>query len=280
LIIQDKYPETLIAVGKTNRDSMFFKAFDKLNVWLYRNAEKIVVVGRDMEELVKRQINQNSGGKPSIEVIQNWASLEEIEPTSRKNNKLLEELGISDKFVFMYAGNMGHPQDLESIVECVKNLKNDERFHFLFLGSGVKRKWLETEIQKYDLKNITALAARPRSEQKIFLNACDVGLVSLVKNMCGVAMPSRTYNLLAAGKPILALTEENSEVARLIEEEKVGWIVPPSEPAELLQVIYEIFEKRNLLDEIGQRARKAALNKYSVETAIQKYKKMLNSCVR
>ncbi len=272
LIVQDKYPETLIAVGKTSSDSMFVKIFNKLNAWLYSGAEKIIVVGRDMRELVEAQTNDKSGQKTPVEVIQNWASLEEIEPTRREHNELLKELGISKKFVFLYAGNMGHPQDLESIVECAEKLKDDERFHFLFLGSGVKRKWLETEARENSLTNVTILPPRPRAEQKLFLNACDVGLVSLVKGMRGVAMPSRTYNILAAGKPILALTEKNSEVARVIEEDRVGWIVPPSEPTKLLQIIYKIYDERNFLNEIGKRARESAVNKYSVETAVSKYK--------
>jgi glycosyltransferase involved in cell wall biosynthesis len=273
LIVQDKYPETLIAVGKTHPDSMFVKIFNKLNVWLYREAERIIVVGRDMGELVKTQMNGNPVHKTKIEVIQNWASLEEIEPTQRDNNDLLKELGIAEKFVFLYAGNMGHPQDLESIVECAVKLKNDERFHFLFLGSGVKRKWLETKVEETDLRNVTVIPPRPRAEQKLFLNACDVGFVSLVKGMRGVAMPSRTYNFLAAGKPILALTEEDSEVARVIEEDQVGWTVAPNEPAKLLQIVYKIYNERDLLGEISKRARKSALDKYSVEIAVNKYKK-------
>jgi glycosyltransferase involved in cell wall biosynthesis len=275
LIVQDKYPETLIAVGKTSPDSMFVKIFNKLNVWLYREAEKIIVVGRDMGELIRTQMNERFERQTKIEVIQNWASLEEIEPERRDSNKLLRELGIADKFVFLYAGNMGHPQDLESIIECAEKLKNDERFHFLFLGSGVKRKWLETKVKENDLQNVTVIPPRPRSEQKLFLNACDVGFVSLVRGMRGVAMPSRTYNFLAAGKPILALTEENSEVAKVIEEDQVGWVAAPAEPAELLQVIYKIYDQRYLLEEIGKKARKSALDKYSVETAVAKYKKSL-----
>ncbi len=104
LIVQDKYPETLIAVGKTSPDSMVAKILNKFNIWLYSGAEKIIVVGRDMRELVESQTNVKSGKKKTIEVIQNWASLEEIEPTQREDNKLLKNLGILDKFVFLYAG--------------------------------------------------------------------------------------------------------------------------------------------------------------------------------
>lgn len=280
LIVQDKYPETLVAVGKISGDSLFVKISNKLNSWLYRGAEKIIVVGRDMQRLVEAQIEEKASGQTKVEVIQNWASLEEIEPTERSQNKLLQELNISDKFVFLYAGNMGHPQDLESIVECALQLKDDERFHFLFLGSGVKRKWLETSVRENSLKNVTVLPPKPRSEQKLFLNACDVGLVSLVRGMRGVAMPSRTYNFLAAGKPILALTEEDSEVERVIKEDCVGWTVPPSDPVKLLQIIYQIYDERNCLREIGERARKIALEKYSVETAVEKYRKLFNKNIK
>ena len=275
LIIQDKYPEILTAVGKSKPDSFFIKILNNLNGRLYDAAEKIIVVGRDMKKLVGSQLTENRDEEAKIAVIQNWASLEEVEPLPRNANPLLEELNLSDKFVFLYAGNMGHPQDLESIVECAGKLKTDGRFHFLFIGSGVKRKWLEREVSEKKLSNVTVVAPRPRSEQKIFLNACDVGLVPLVNRMRGVAMPSRTYNFLAAGKPILALTEEHSEVAMVIDEDRVGWFVPPHNPDKLLEMIYRIYDERNNIEKMGIRARRSALEKYSPEVAILKFRKFL-----
>jgi glycosyltransferase involved in cell wall biosynthesis len=274
LIIQDKYPEILIAVGKSKPDSIFVKTLNRLNRRLYDAAEKIIVVGRDMKELVSSQM---SGGADKygakITVIQNWAALEEVKPLPRNENPLLEELGLKEKFVFLYAGNMGHPQDLESIVECAERLKSDERFHFLFIGSGAKRKWLEKEVSGKRLVNVTLLEPRPRGEQTAFLNACDVGLVPLVKGMRGVAMPSRTYNFLAAGKPILALTDPESEVATVIEEDRVGWFVPPHAPEQLLDMIYKIYDERDSIGKMGARARQMAIEKYSVEIAIKKFRK-------
>lgn len=275
LIIQDKYPEILVAVGKTKADSLFIKTLDFLNRWLYKNAKKIVVVGRDMKELVEHQLEESERLKDKIFVIQNWAALEEVEPLPREDNPILKELGIADKFVFLYAGNMGYPQDLETVVECAYQLKDDERFHFLFIGSGVKRKWLEKEVSGKNIKNVTILAPRPREEQKNFLNACDVGLVPLVRKMSGVAMPSRTYNFLAAGKPILALIEENSEVARVIEEDKIGWYVAPLESENLRRMVLRIYEEKEKIPEMEKSARASALEKYSVEVAIEKYQKAL-----
>jgi glycosyltransferase involved in cell wall biosynthesis len=88
-------------------------------------------------------------------------------------------------------------------------------------------------------------------------------------------MPSRTYNILAAGKPILALTEKDSEIAQVVEEDSVGWTVLPNEPDKLLQKIFEIYENRKKLAEMGKNARRSALEKYSLQKALEKYKTAL-----
>lgn len=268
LLIHDNYPEILIAVGKAKENSLFVSILDFFNGQLYKKAAKIIVVGRDMQELVERK---TVGFDVPIQYIPNWAELEQVEPADRRNNPLLKELGLTDKFVFLYAGNMGHPNDLESLLKCAENLSKNPKFHFIFLGAGVKRKWLEAELTIKKLPNVTLLSPRPRSEQNIFLNACDVAIVSLVKKMKGVSMPSRTYNILAVGKPILALTEENSEIARVISEERIGWIVPPDDSVTLEKTILMIEKDRALIEPMKARARNSALTKYSVETAVRRY---------
>jgi colanic acid biosynthesis glycosyl transferase WcaI len=272
LLIHDNYPEILIAVGKTKDNSVLVKVLDFFNRLLYKYAAKIIVVGRDMRELVEKKTN---GLDIPIEYIPNWAELEQLNPAPRKQNELLKELDLQDKFVFLYAGNMGYPNDLESIVWCAENLILELDFHFIFLGSGVKRKWLENEIKTKNLINITLLEPRPRSEQNIFLNACDVAVVSLVKKMRGVSMPSRTYNVLAVGKPILALAEADSEIAKIVEEDKVGWIVSANEPQNLLRTIKEIYKNKDIIPELEKNARQSALKKYSLNRAILNYKTVL-----
>lgn len=272
LLIHDNYPEILVAVGKTSENSLLVKTIEFFNRWLYKYAAKIIVVGRDMQKLVGRK---TAGLDVPIAYIPNWAELEQVEPAPREENKLLKELKLEDKFVFLYAGNMGHPNDLESILICAEKLKPDKNFHFIFLGAGAKKKWLEREVAEKKLSNITLLAPKPRSEQNIFLNACDVAIVSLVKKMCGVSMPSRTYNILAVGKPILALAEVDSEVSLVVKESEIGWIVPPNEPEKLFSIINTIYIQREKLIGMQIRARKTALQKYSLEMAIENYEKAL-----
>ena len=272
LVIHDNYPEILVATEKTTGDSLLFKTISFFNRWLYKHAAKIIVVGRDMRELVAKK---TEGLDVPIATIPNWAELESVSPDRRSDNPLLEELGLANKIVFLYAGNMGHPNDLTTIVDAAGRLGDQPDVHFIFLGAGVKRKWLEKRVAELQLTNVTILDPRPRSEQRIFLNACDVALVSLVGKMVGVSMPSRTYNILAAGKPILALAEPGSEVSRVVEEDHVGWVVPPGDPARFAETVREVVNRRADLDSIGSAARTSALEKYSLETALEKYRREL-----
>lgn len=272
LLIHDNYPEILFAVGKSHEKSLLASVLNFCNRWLYKHSTRIIAVGRDMKVLLEVK---TAGLDTAIEVIPNWAELETVRPEPRSENKLLAELGLGEKFVFLYAGNMGHPNDLETIVDAAKRLEDSPSIHFVFLGTGVKEPWLRREISDAGLTNITVLSPKPRAEQVVFLNACDVALVSLVKKMRGVSMPSRTYNILAAGKPMLALTEPDSELAMVIEEEQAGWHVEPGNVGEFLAMIKRIYEGRAKLSEFGARSRASALKKYSLDAAIARYRSVL-----
>lgn len=276
LLLHDCYPEILIAVGKTKPNSLLVRITNFFNRVLYKHASRIIVVGRDMKELMERK---TKGLEIPIDVVPNWADLEIIHPTRRDDNPLLAELGISDKFVLMYAGNIGHPTDIETIIDAAEAMLDQLQYHFVFIGSGAKRKWLEDQVRDRKLSNVTLLDVRPRGHQIEFLNACDAGLVALVKGMWGTAMPSRTYNIMAAGKPVIALTEPRSELARVIDEERIGRYVSPGERDALINAITDMCEERGELRSMGERAYIAAKAKYSLKTAIEKYSAALSQSV-
>lgn len=274
-LIHDNYPEILFAVGKSSENSLLSSVMGFANRWLYKHAARLIAVGRDMKLLLERK---TSGLDVPIEVIPNWAELETVEPRDRSHNALLAELGLRDKLVFLYAGNLGYPNDVETIVDSAEQLISSDEIHFIFLGAGVKRPWLEKQVNERQLNNITLLDPKPRSEQIVFLNACDVALVSLVSKMRGVSMPSRTYNILAAGKPMLALTDDESELAFVIDDDQVGWHIEPGNAARLTETILEISSRKSELNEMGTRARKSALERYSQSTASEKYLEVLSKC--
>lgn len=269
VLIQDSYPEILIAVGSLKKGSLTVGVINLFNRWVFKYASKIIVMGRDMNELFKQK---TAGLDIPIVTIPNWADLETIHSTPRESNPLLKELGISDKFVFLYAGNIGHPTDVETIINSAEQLLDHKEIHFLFIGAGVKKKWVEDQVRKRLLTNVTILDYRPRGEQLVFLNACDVGLIALIDGMWGTAMPSRTYNIMAAGKPVLALTEQGSELAQVIDEEGIGRYVEPGRTDDLTKAILQMSDDRDTLAEMGERARKAAIAKYSLRDAVTKYR--------
>lgn len=272
LLIHDCYPEELVAVGKLKPNSFAVRVVDYLNRWLYKHARKIIVVGRDMKKLIE---GKSRGLDVPVVVIPNWAEVEEVRPQPRSENKLISQLGIEDKLIVMHAGNIGFPTDVETVIELLQELSNDERFHFVFIGDGVKRKLLQQAIDEHHLSNLTLLGPRPRTEQTEFLNACDVGLVSLVGGMYGAAMPSKTYNIMAAGKPILAITDHGSELALVIEENQIGWHLESGNVELLRCTLEQIYDSRDELVGKGSNARLEAERSYSLSRAIERYKEEL-----
>lgn len=268
LLIHDNYPEMLVAAGTISKDSLLESLYNFLNRWLYKYTSRVIVVGRDMAVTAERKVG---GLNIPVSIIPNWAELESVSPQNKSENTLLASLGLSEKFVLLYAGNMGYPQDIDSIYEASRKLADLDDVHFIFLGSGTKRRVLEAMIERDEPSNITLLPAQPREKQKDFLNACDIAFVSLIEKMKGVSVPSRTYNIMAAGKPILAITEPGSEISQIIAEENNGWTVSPGKPEDLEQIIREIYLRRDSLFEMGKRSRSAAVEKYSETLAVQRY---------
>lgn len=272
LRIDDVYPDMLNVAGMLKTTSPAYRFLERLNFYLYRAAEHIVVLGRDMRSLVLQKLGNQ--GHERVHVIPNWAELDCISPCRREDNPLLKELRLEDKFVVQYAGNMGYPHDIESLVEAAKILSENPRIHFLFVGSGAKRKWLEDRIKTYRLTNVTLLNPRPRSDQNTFLNAGDVAVSALVKGMLGISVPSRAYNIMAAGKPIVSMGDENSELALVIREKELGWVVPPGRVSAFVNAVLEAESNPEQLTAMGRRARLLVEKEYSREHVVGLYKSL------
>ena len=127
---------------------------------------------------------------------------------------------------------------------------------------------LEAAIAAGELPNVTLLPAMPRREFPITFTACDVALVALLPGMKGVSVPSRTYNILGAGKPVIGAVDADSEVGLLLREENAGWVVPPGDRDALVAAIREARGDRARLIAMGRRGRAAVERTYTSEHAI------------
>ncbi len=274
LRVDDVYPEALIATGVLNEKSLVARILFYMNQVLYRSMNQIVVLGRDMKQLA---INKLNSSKVDVTIIPNWADIDQVYPQSKKNNLLLKELGLIEKFVVQCAGNMGRAQGIENMFDAIELLRNEKNIHFLFIGGGIKRDWMQNEVKRKGLTNVTILDQRSRSDQRNFLNACDIAMASLLPRMTGAGVPSRMYNVMAAGKPIIAVAGSDSELPMVVKEEQVGWIVPPDEPDKLVQAIHEALSSPARLLKMGERARLVVEKKYCPYKVINEYRNVINT---
>ncbi len=271
LLIHDVYPEALVAANLCSSDSVLVKLGGAANRWLYRQATAIVSLGRDMSRLIQAKLVP---GDKRVRLIPNWAENEIVRPCPRKSNRLLEQLGIRDRFVVLYAGNIGKTHGIDCLAEAARRLQNDRSIHFVVLGFGARKRWLEEFAPAAKLDNITFVPPMPRQEQIVFLNACDVALITFAPGMAGVSVPSRMYSQMAAGKPIIAATDAESELAEVIREEDIGWVVAPGEPGALVEAIRQAAGDPVRLEEFGKNAHRAASTKYTFEAADRSYRSL------
>jgi colanic acid biosynthesis glycosyl transferase WcaI len=124
---------------------------------------------------------------------------------------------------------------------------------------------------------MSILSRCARDELNETLNACDIAVISFAQGMSGVSVPSRMYNIMAAGKPILAITDNDSELAMVVREEKIGWVVSPGDIEDLKKVLHEAISSKEQLIGMGERARKAAQLKYSLQGVVDGYREFLDT---
>ena len=118
ILVHDVYPDVLVASGMTTPDSLLARAIGALTTMLYRSVSRIIVIGRDMERLVRRKLPP---GDSRIRLIPNWADVDTIFPEDRPTNPVLVAEGLASNFVVQYAGNMGRSHDIETILAAAKS---------------------------------------------------------------------------------------------------------------------------------------------------------------
>lgn len=271
LLIHDVYPDVAVAAGLLNPSSFVTNFLERAVSRLYRSMDRIVVLGRDMQALVGQKLPP---GDERVQIIPNWADTDLIEPRSGEN-RLLRQWSLSDKFVLQYSGNMGRSHDLEAILAAAERLKHREDIHFLLVGSGAQKAGLKRTVEEKHLENVTVADRVPREDLPELLTAADVALISFVPGMAGISVPSRLYNMLAAGMPILAITDLHSEVAQVIHEENVGIAVPPGNALAFGEAILRLVSRPELRDEMARRARIVAETTYQYSTILDAYCEIL-----
>ncbi len=265
LLVHDVFPENTIPAGIIKSEkSLFYRFLKSLFDRAYAKADKLIVLGRDMEDVVTRKIGEGSENKTVI--IENWADLDNVNPEQRVDD---------GKIVLQYAGNLGRVQGLMELLKCVKDSSND-LIEMSFFGGGAVEKDLKNFVEVNKMNNVHFYGNYKRNEQNKILNSCDLAIVTLAEGMYGLGVPSKTYNILAAGKPILYIGDDKSEVALMIKENGIGYVFKPNEIDKVTLFLRELsVERKSELIQMGIKARLLAENSYSEKVILNKYSEIL-----
>lgn len=262
-ILLDVYPDGLVGLGSLPDSSPLTRLWRSLNRRSYAAAERLIVIGRDMIILLQ----QRYGVDPArVTYVPHWGSYEAEAGGVRTD--FLAPLGLQDKFVVQYSGNMGLWHDIESLVHAASLLHGEDRIHFLFIGKGRRQAAAQALSDQLGLSNITWLDFLPREHLSVSLSGCDVALISLRQGLEGVAVPSKLYGILASGRAIVAQVPRHSEVAYVLEEERCGVTVEPGDTAGLAAAIRDLASDGDAVRRMGENAARAYVGKYTIAHAV------------
>ena len=259
----DVYPDIAIDLGVLKSRSMLTCLIGALADWSRRNADGIIVLGEEMKaRLIARDIPEHK-----IHVAENWADGQEITPLPFPEGPL----------VVHYSGNFGLAHEIETIAAVIKALADDSRFRFVFAGAGVRRGQLEEFCRNHGVANVNFRPYSPRAELGASLAEGHLGLVTQLPQTCGSVVPSKTYGIMAAGRPILYIGPREATPARIIERFHCGWRVNLGDAVGLASLLETLSSERHLISEAGARARRAFEQHYDRPIGVSRIVKVLAS---
>ncbi|MFL0493508.1 glycosyltransferase family 4 protein [Priestia megaterium] len=278
--IQDFNPEQTMAVGYS-KNKLILKAMMRFDKFSCRQADKVIVVGRDMVETLKGRFK---GRKvPNHTFINNWIDEKEIYPLPEDHEKVVafkEKYGLQGKFIIMYSGNLGLYYDLENLMNVIEKFKDREDVVFAFVGEGTIREKLVQYKENHNLQNVKFIPYQDKSDLIYSLNAGDVHWCLNAKGIKGVSVPSKLYGIIAAGKPILGALEEGSEARLIIEETHCGYVTEPGNYKMVETLIQKYLDEKetNIAIDMSQSGRAYLVENLTKNVSINKYIKEVKSC--
>lgn len=271
IVCHDIFPDGLVAVGGMKADGVLASVWRLGNRSAYAAAEDVVVLGRDMGNLVR---DRYEVAEQRIQYIPNWSVIEPTEVISAEETELWKRLDLDGKFVVQYSGNMGLWHDMETLVRAADLLKKHEGVHFLFIGDGRRKQSAQALAQKLDLKNITWLPFQPKELLTDSLACSHLSLISQREGLNGVAVPCKIYGILSVGRAILAQVPPGCEIDLVVAEENCGVRVAPGDEQGVANEILRLSRECGVVEEMGKNARAAFQAKYRLANATESFRRL------
>ncbi|WP_028226475.1 glycosyltransferase family 4 protein [Paraburkholderia ferrariae] len=232
--LRDLWPQSIVEVGAL-RSGFVIRMLEALEMYLYRSACAVISVTHSF----KRELAERGIDARKIEVVQNGVDLTRFTPGPR-DAQLVDELGLTGRFVVGYLGTHGMAHGLDKVLEAAALLRHRSDIAFIMVGAGAEKRALERRAQELALTNLSFVARQPRERMPALLGLCDLCLVPLRDlALFRSVLPSKIFEAMAMGTPILA-SLPRGEATGLLEKLGTGEIVAPEDPAALAAAIVRL----------------------------------------
>jgi glycosyltransferase involved in cell wall biosynthesis len=227
----------------------------------------VVTLGEQMAAVL-----WDMSGDPALDVVvlPIWVDTDRLRPLAREDNAFARAQGLWDEMVVLYSGNLGATHAIESIVQVAEELAGEEGIRFLVIGEGAKRAVVEEAVEAGRVPNLRLLHRQPASLFPQVLASAQIGIVTLAGGHEGMSMPSKTYDLMAAGTAILGISRPPNDLATTIEGHGCGRNFTPESTAAIATWLREMAADAEALERQRQASRKAAVHNYGVRSVSSK----------
>ena len=266
LNVQDVFPDVAITVGALNSRQLIGLA-RRLERTAYRAADAVTVLSTDLQENITTKVAGLSR-PPMVETIPNFVDTDNLRPLDRLT-EYRRENRLGDRMVVMYAGNLGHSQSLDLVVEAARRHRNRDDLVYVINGGGVRAE--EITAVAGGLENLIVIGYQPAERLAEVLATGDIHVVPLRTGLASASVPSKAYSAMAAGRPIIASVDQGTEVARMVADADAGLAVPPDDPDAFTAAVEYLAGDVELRTRMGVNARAWAEKCHSARVAAGAY---------
>jgi len=261
----DVYPDIAVDLNVLKEKSLVTKLVGIFADFSRNRADGIIVLGEDMKSrLVARGIPEHK-----ILVAENWADGNEIVPSPFTDGPL----------VVHYSGTLGLAHELHTIAGAMREFRDNVRFRFMFVGGGARRAELEAFCREQRISNAEFRPYASRSDLGKSLAEGHVGLVTQLPKTLGAVVPSKTYGIMAAGRPVLYVGPENATPSLVLQRHECGWRIEPGDVPGMVRLLIRLEQDRSLVREAGARARRAFEDHYDTPIGVARVLSILGLSV-
>lgn len=273
--LQDIFPDSLFNNGLANKDGLLWKIGRVIENFTYRHADKIIVISEDFKKnIIAKGVPENK-----IVVVYNWVDQNAVKEVPREENKLFEKYGLDrTKFYVTYNGNIGLSQNMDMLLECAKALEANDDIHFVLVGNGAYLDEVKRIVAEKKLMNVHLLPFQPYEDISHVFSLGDASLVISKPGTGAASVPSKTWSIMSASRPVLANFDEN-ELKGILENNNCGIFTKAGDKEAFKRSILVLYNDREMAMEMGKNGRQFVMDNLTREVGTQKYVDVIKSVV-